>query len=74
MATSFAIPLDASSESRCPRDQKPPRCDGNDPGGVRDALTARRETFEGDGRRNDSHRSKIHHADRQEDPIRPAQQ
>src|SRR5216117_2031432 len=58
---------DASSEPGCSRDQKQPCPDGDGPGGSRDALAGRRETFDGDGCRHDSHRAKVHDPDDQED-------
>jgi hypothetical protein len=58
---------DASSERRCSRDQKQPCTDSHDPEGSRDALTGRRETFDGDGCRHDSHRAQFHHPDDEED-------
>ena len=51
---------DASSEPGCSRDQKQPCPDDDGPGGSRDALTGRCETFDGDGCRHDSHRAKVH--------------
>jgi hypothetical protein len=41
------------------RDQKQPGRDDDGPSDARDALTGRRETFNGDGRPHDSHRSAI---------------
>ena len=58
---------DASSEPGCSRDQKQPCPHDDGPGGSRDALTGRCETFDGDGCRHDSHRAKVHDADDQED-------
>src|SRR5256714_3415512 len=58
---------DASSESGCSRDQKQPCPDDDGSDGSRDALTARCETFDGDGCRHDSHRAKVHNPDDQED-------
>ena len=57
----------ASSEPGCSRDQKQPCPDDDGPGGSRDALTGRCETFDGDGCRHDSHRAKVHDPDDQED-------
>jgi hypothetical protein len=58
---------DASSEPGCSRDQKQPCPDHDGPGGSRDALTGRCETFDGDGCRHNSHRAKVHDPDDQED-------
>ena len=58
---------DASSEPGCLRDQKQPGPGDDGPGGLRDALTGRCETFDGDGCRYDSHRAKVHDPDDQED-------
>src|SRR5439155_26478036 len=44
---------DASSEPGCSRDQSQPCPDDDGPDGARGALTARCETFDGDGRRHD---------------------
>src|SRR6266571_8613912 len=57
----------ASSEAGCSRDQKQTCPDGDGPGGSRDALTGRCETFDGDGGRDDSHRVEVHDPDDQED-------
>ena len=56
-----------SSEPGRSRDQKQPCPDNHGPGGSRDAHTGRRETFDGDGCRNQSHRAKVHDPDDQED-------
>jgi 2'-5' RNA ligase superfamily len=56
-----------SSEPGCSRDQKQSCPDGDGPGSSRDALTGRRQTFDGDGCRHDSHRAKVHDADDQKD-------
>src|SRR5882724_3012740 len=56
-----------SSEPGCSRDQKQPCPDDDGPDGSSDALTSRCETFDGDGRRHDSHRAKVHDPDDQED-------
>src|SRR5579862_1993630 len=61
---------DASSERGCTRDQKEPCPDDDGPDGSRDALTGRRETFDGDGCRYESHRAKVHHSNHQEDRHR----
>jgi hypothetical protein len=49
------------------QDQKPSCPDGDGPDGSRDALTGRRETFDGDGCRHESHCAKVHDPDDQED-------
>src|SRR6266571_682895 len=61
----------ASSEAGCSRDQKQTCPDGDGPGGSRDALTGRCETFDGDRCRHDSHRAKVHDPDDQEDRHEP---
>ena len=58
---------DASSEPRCSRDEKQPCPDDDGPDGSRDALTGRRETFDGDGWSHHSHHAKVHHAYNHED-------
>lgn len=58
---------DASSDPRCLRDQEHACANGDDPGGSRDALTGRSETFDGDGRRHDNHRAQVHNPDGEED-------
>src|SRR6267154_5534520 len=57
----------ASFEPGCAHDQKQSCLDDDGPGGSRDALTGRSETFDGDGCRHDSHRAKIYDPDDQED-------
>ena len=58
---------DASSEPSGSRYQKEPCSDDDGPGGSRDALSGRCETFDGDGCRHDSHHAKVHDPDDQED-------
>ena len=66
-ASSCFYDADASSEPGCSLDQKEPGPDDDGPDGSRDALTRRRETFDGDGCRHHSHRPKVHDPDDQED-------
>jgi hypothetical protein len=54
---------DASSEPGCSRDQKQPCPDDDGSDGSRDSLTGRRETFDGDGCRHNSHRAQVHDPD-----------
>ena len=58
---------DASSEPGCSCDHEQPCPDDDGSYGLRDAITGRCETFEGDGCRDDSHRAKVHDSDDQED-------
>ena len=51
----------------CPHDQKQPHPDDRDPNSSRDALTSRREAFDGNGRRHEGHRAEIHDSDDEED-------
>jgi len=51
----------------CSPDQKQPCPDDDGPDGSCDALTGRCETFDGDARRHDSHRPKVHDPDDHED-------
>jgi hypothetical protein len=59
--------VDASSEPRCSGDQEQPCPDDDGSHGSRDALTGRRETFEGNGCRHDSHRARVHDPNDEED-------
>src|SRR6266436_5181690 len=65
----FECTLDgcSSSEAGCPRDQEQPCPEGDGPCGSGDALTARCETFEGDGCCDDRHRAQVHDPDDEED-------
>jgi hypothetical protein len=54
---------DVSSEPGCSRDQKQPCPDDDGPDGLRNALTGRCETFDGDG----CHHVQVHDPHDQED-------
>jgi hypothetical protein len=56
-----------SSEPGCSRDQEQPCRDDDGSDGSRDALTARCDTFDGDGYRHDSHRAQVHDPDDEKD-------
>src|SRR5215472_12355499 len=56
-----------SAEPDCSRDQNQPCPDSTRPDGSRDALAGWCETFDGDCRRHDGHRAKVHDPDDQED-------
>jgi hypothetical protein len=57
----------ASSEPGCSRYQEQPCPEDDASDGLRDALTGRCETLDGDGCRHDSHRAQVHDPDDEED-------
>jgi len=67
LARALRQPLAGLSEPGGSRDQKEPCPDGDNPDGLRESFTGRRETFDGDRCRHGSHRAKIHDPDDQED-------